>query len=72
MTRVPCESTSSPFMLNVTLRYHFNIASEDKQHMPRKLLISFCVDDRLIGPKTIQDVNSKSKLFLKDAGIQLR
>lgn len=49
MTRVPFGSTSSPFMLTATLNCHFKAASDDNQHVAKKLLRSFYVDDLLIG-----------------------
>ena len=65
----------SPFLLNATLRYHFDKYAESDEKLIRKLKNSFYVDDLVAGGQTDEttiELYQKSKNLLSDGGFKLR
>ncbi|XP_050027760.1 uncharacterized protein [Dermacentor andersoni] len=74
MTRVPFQSTSSPFLLMASVHYHLDSTCED-QALASILKKSFYVDGLLVGAETFEDglsIYDRSKFILRDAGLTLR
>ena len=67
--------TSSPFLLNGTIRHHLSKYLSCDQQFVERLLEDLCVDDVTSGTKTIEqgkEFYEKAKLILSEAGFDLR
>ena len=67
--------TSSPFLLNGTIRNHVSKYFACDQQFVEKLLEDLCVDDVTSGTKTVEqgkESYEKAKLILSEAGFDLR
>ena len=67
--------SSSPFLLNATIKYHIEQYEQCDPSFTQKFLQSIYVDDLTSGDRDVDstfDFYMKSKLRLKDAGFNLR
>ena len=74
-TRVVFGVSSSPFLLNATIRYHLEAHLENHQFIVERLLKSFYVDDVITGASTEDEAFSlyqMAKEILKEGGFNLR
>ena len=74
-TRVVFGVSSSPFLLNVTIRHHLERYRESHPDLIQLLLDSFYVDDLTAGADTEEEAHSvyaKAKRILKEGGFNLR
>ena len=74
-TRVVFGVSSSPFLLNATIRHHLEHYRESHPDLIQLLLDSFYVDDLTTGADSDYEAHSvygKSKQILKDGGFNLR
>lgn len=73
-TRVVFGLTSSPFLLNATVRYHLELHSRDNPELVQKMIRSTYVDV-VTGAQcdeTAYDLYSKAREILKTANFNLR
>ena len=73
--RVVFEVTSSPFLLNGTIRHHLSKYLSCDQQFVKRFLEDLYVDDVTSGTKTIKqgkEFYEKPKLILSEAGFDLR
>ena len=73
--RVVFGVTSSPFLLNGTIRHHLSKYLSSDQQFVERLLEDLYVDDVTSGTKTIEqgkEFYEKAKLILSEAGFDLR
>ena len=74
-TRVVFDVSSSPFLLNATVRYHLESQAETHPELVEKILRSIYVDDVVSGAPSEAEayaVYSESKRLLRTAGFNLR
>ena len=74
-TRVVFGVSSSPFLLNATIRYHLEAHLENHPFIVERLLKSFYVDDVVTGASTEDEAFSlyqTAKEILKEGGFNLR
>ena len=74
-TRVVFAVTSSPFLLNATVRYHLESHADDDPDLVQKLLRSMYVDDVVTGAQSDErayQLYTGAKELLKTAGFNLR
>ncbi|XP_064462475.1 uncharacterized protein LOC135373149 [Ornithodoros turicata] len=75
MTRVPFGTTSSPFLLAVTIIHHLNGVEERLKATASKLTASFYVDDPLTGASCEEDtqrIYKEAIAIMRSAGMHLR
>ncbi|XP_064464869.1 uncharacterized protein LOC135376198 [Ornithodoros turicata] len=75
MTRVPFGTTSSPFLLSATIRYHLENVEEHLQETAAHLANSFYVDDLLTGASSEDEAEQLYKdanTVMRAAGMELR
>ncbi|XP_077564558.1 uncharacterized protein LOC144180025 [Haemaphysalis longicornis] len=75
MTRVPFGSTSSPFLLAVTLRHHLKECKEQFPDTVAKLVDAFYVHDLVVGVDNAEQakrIYAVSRSILAGAGMELR
>ena len=73
-TRVVFGVTSSPFLLNATIRFHLESFIESHRALVDKLLRSFYVDDLVTGADTEEEaflLYSDAKALMKEGGFNL-
>ncbi|XP_011410528.1 PREDICTED: uncharacterized protein LOC100633078 [Amphimedon queenslandica] len=73
-TRVVFGVTSSPFLLNATIKFHLESLIESNRKLVNKLLRSFYVDDLVTGAKTEEEaflLYSDAKDLMKKGGFNL-
>ena len=67
--------TSSPFLLNATIKHHLNRYIENEQFVIERLKKDLYVDDLVSGSNSLaqgQGLYDKSKAIMLDAGFDLR
>ena len=73
--RVVFGLTSSPFLLNATIKHHLNRYIENEQFVIERLKKDLYVDDLVSGSNSLapgQELYDKSKAIMLDAGFDLR
>ena len=71
-TRVPFRVSSSPFLLNATIRHHMMRYINEDPGFVEKILQSIYVDDIVSGADEAYDLYTKAKCILRDGGFNLR
>ena len=73
--RVPFGVSSSPFLLNATLRYHLDTHREEDASFVRKMTDSFYVDDQATSVQNTEEAYNlyqKAKTRMASGGLRLR